>query len=224
MFNRNAGKDNPNNFLQFTFNSDAAYISAKHSYLVLGYYNYLLINYDNKEQRNTIASNGYAHFRVNLHRRRRLSYEIFTQLQADKARGMELRNLAGLGGRFAILRKEKTNLYIGSGIMHEYEKWLSPEIEAGILESNLVKLTNYISNKVVLNDHVATEAIVYYQTGYDDKIDSFRNRVSGDANLLVKLNNTLSFKTAFNCTFEDKPIVPVTKFVYAISNGVQLNF
>ena len=57
-----------------------------------------------------------------------------------------------------------------------------------------------------------------------DKIDALRNRVSGDANLVFKLNNTLSFRTGFNCTFEDKPIVPVTRFVYAITNGVQVNF
>jgi hypothetical protein len=224
MFNRNAGKNNPNNFLQLTFNSDVAYISAKHSYLLLNYYNYLLVNYDNKEQRNTVASNGYAHFRVNLQRRKRLSYELFAQAQADRARGLEVRGLAGAGLRFAILREERTNLFIGSGLMHEYEKWESPEEGEGILTSNLPKLTNYVSNKSVINSHVSTEAIVYYQTGYDAKIDAFRNRVSGDANLLFKLNNTLSFRTGFNCTFEDKPIVPVTRFVYAITNGIQFNF
>ncbi len=224
MFNRNAGKDNPNNFLQLTFNSDAAYISVKHSYLLLTYYNYLLINYDSKAERNTIASNGFAHLRVNLQRKQRLSYELFTQVQSDRARGLELRGLAGAGLRYAILRKEKTNLFIGSGLMHEYEKWQSPEEGEGILTSNLPKLTNYISNKSVLNSHITTEAIVYYQTGYDNKIEAFRNRVSGDAYLLFKLNNTLSFRTGFNCTFEDKPIVPVTRFVYAITNGIQVNF
>ncbi|WP_162426454.1 DUF481 domain-containing protein [Pontibacter pudoricolor] len=224
MFNRNAGKNNPNNFLQLTFNGDVAYISAKHSYLLLNYYNYLLVNYDNKEQRNTVASNGYAHLRVNLHRRRRLSYELFAQAQSDRARGLEVRGLAGAGLRFALLRRENTNLFIGSGLMHEYEKWESPEEGEGILTSNLPKLTNYISNKSLINSHVSTEAIVYYQTGYDGKIGAFRNRVSGDANLLFKLNNTLSFRTGFNCTFENKPIVPVTRFVYAITNGIQVNF
>jgi hypothetical protein len=224
MFNRNAGKNNPNNFLQLTFNSDVAYISAKHSYLLLNYYNYLLINYDNEEQRNTIASNGYAHFRVNLYRQRRLSYELFTQLQSDRARGLELRTLAGAGVRYAILRKPKTSLYFGTGVMHEYEKWQSPVETQGIIESSLPKMTNYISNKAVLNDLVTTEAIVYYQTGYDKSIDAFRNRISGDMNLVVKLNSTLSFRTGFNCTFEDKPLVPVTRFVYAITNGVQVNF
>ncbi|HEY4651508.1 MAG TPA: DUF481 domain-containing protein [Pontibacter sp.] len=224
MFNRNAGKNNPNNFLQLTFNGDLAYISTHHSYLLLNYYNYLLINYDNKEQRNTIASNGHTHLRVNLFRQRRLSYELFTQFQTDRARGLELRSLAGAGLRLALIRQGTTNLYLGSGLMQEYEKWQSPEEGEGITTSSIPKLTNYLSSKAVLNSYVSAEAIVYYQVGYDPDTNHFRNRVSGDTSLQVKLNNVLSFKTGFNCTFEDKPLVPVTRFVYALTNGVQLNF
>ncbi|WP_242928892.1 DUF481 domain-containing protein [Pontibacter vulgaris] len=224
MFNRNAGKNNPNNFLLLTFNGDLAYISAKHSYLLLNYLNYLLINYDSKTERNTVASNGYSHFRINLHRNRKLSYELFTQLQADKARGLELRTLAGGGLRLALLRKENTSLYFGTGLMHEHEEWQDPEQEGRLRVSDLPKSTNYFSAKVKLNDHVNTEGIVYYQTGYDGKIDDWRNRISNDLTLNVKLNKTLTFRTNFNCTFEDEPIVPVTKFVYAISNGIQVQF
>ncbi|MEJ8756653.1 DUF481 domain-containing protein [Pontibacter sp. H259] len=223
MFNRNAGKNNPNNFLQLTFNGDVAYISAKHSYLFLNYYNYLLINYDNEVQRNTVASNGFTHFRINLERKRKLSYELFTQLQTDKARGLDLRTLAGAGVRLALIRRESNNLYLGSGVMHEHETWQSPE-EDKTIKSDLPKLTNYLSSKTTLNSHVTIEGIVYYQTGYDKSITTFRNRISGDTNLLFKLNNTLAFKTGFNCTYEDEPIVPVTRFVYAITNGIQLNF
>jgi hypothetical protein len=224
MFNRNAGKNNPNNFLQLTFNGDLAYISGKHSYLLLNYYNYLLVNYDNKELRNTVASNGYAHFRVNLHRRRQLSYELFSQLQADKARGLEWRTLTGGGIRVALLRKGTSSLYFGTGLMYEYEEWQSPEEGVGIVSTDLPKSTNYLSGKVNLNSYVSTEGIIYYQTGYDDLIDGWRNRVSGETNLLVRLNKVLTFKAGFNCTFEDKPVVPVTRFVYAINNGIQVNF
>ncbi len=210
MFNRNAGKDNPNNFLQLTFNGDLAYISTKHSYLLLNYFNYLLVNYDSKAERNTVASNGYSHFRINLHRNRKLSYELFTQIQADKARGLELRTLAGGGVRLALLRKENANLYFGTGVMHEHEEWQDPEQDGRLRTSDLPKSTNYLSTRIKLNDHVNTEGIVYYQTGYDHTIDKWRNRVSNDITLNVKLNKTLTFRTNFNCVYEDEPIVPVT--------------
>lgn len=224
MFNRNAGKNNPNNYLQLTFNGDLAYVSAKHSYLLLNYYNYLLVNYDSKELRNTVASTGYSHFRVNLLRKKRLSYELFTQIQTDQARGLELRTLAGGGVRYRVLKAESSGLYFGTGIMHEHEEWENPELDGKLMVSDLFKSTNYISGKLKLNEHVSTEGIAYYQFGYDDNISRFRNRVSGDVTLQVKITDKFSFRTNFNCTYEDEPIVPVTNFVYALTNGVQVQF
>jgi Protein of unknown function, DUF481 len=224
MFNRNAGKDNPNNYLQLTFNGDLAYISEKHSYLLINYYNYLLVNYDSDELRNTVASTGYSHFRVNFMRKQRLSQELFTQVQADKARGLELRTLAGGGVRYRLIMSENSSVYIGTGFMHEHEEWKNPELDQKLIVSDLFKSTNYVSGKVRFNEQVGTEGIVYYQTGYDDNVHAFRNRVSGDVTLQVKLTNKFSFRTNFSCTYEDEPIVPVTKFVYAISNGIQVQF
>lgn len=224
MFNRNAGKSNPNNYLQLTFNGDLAYVSEQHSYMLLNYYNYLLVNYDSEEQRNTVASTGYSHFRVNFMRKNRLSYELFTQLQADKARGLDLRTLAGGGVRYRLLKEESSGIYLGAGLMHEHEEWQNPEADGQLMVSDLLKSTNYLSAKAKLNDHVSTEGIVYYQVGYADSIDKWRNRVSGDVSLIVKLGTRLSFRTNFNCTYEDEPIVPITNFVYAITNGIQLQF
>ena len=224
MFNRNAGKNNPNNYLQLTFNGDLAYISGKHSYLLLNYYNYLLVNYDSREQRNTVASTGYSHLRANFLRARKLSYELFAQAQADKARGLEFRSLLGGGVRLALLRGQDVTLYFGTGLMHEHEEWENPEQDQRLVVSDLLKATNYFSAKAKLSEHVSTDGIVYYQVGYDDKIDDFRNRVSGDVSLNFKVNSKFSFRTNFNCVFEDEPIVPVTRFVYAISNGITFNF
>ncbi|WP_175490935.1 DUF481 domain-containing protein [Pontibacter chinhatensis] len=224
MFNRNAGKDNPNNYLQLTFNGDVAYIAEKHSYLLLNYYNYLLVNYDSKELRNTVASTGYSHFRVNFMRKKRLSYEAFTQVQADKARGLELRTLAGGGVRYRLLSGDDGSVYFGTGLMHEHEEWENPDMEQQLIVSDLFKSTNYLSGKLKLNEQVSTEGIAYYQVGHDKTIDRFRNRISGDISLQVKLTNVFSFKTNFNCVYEDKPIVPVTRFVYSISNGIQVQF
>ncbi|GAB3531466.1 hypothetical protein GCM10027443_13720 [Pontibacter brevis] len=224
MFNRNAGKDNPNNYLQLTFDGNVAFISARHSYLLLNYYNYLLVNYDSRAQRNTVASTGYSHFRTNFLFRQPLSYELFVQVQADKARGLEFRSLAGGGIRYRLLRTKNSTIYIGTGVMHEHEEWENPGEETNIIISNLLRSTNYVSLKAKLNDNVSTEGIMYYQVGYADVIDKFRNRVSGDLTLVVKLTNRFNLRTNFNCTYEDEPIVPITNFVYSISNGVQVQF
>ncbi|MCJ8166322.1 DUF481 domain-containing protein [Pontibacter sp. E15-1] len=224
MFNRNAGKSNPNNYLQLTFDGNIAYVSARNSYLLLNYYNYLLVNYDSREQRNTVASTGYSHFRTNFLYKKPLSYETFVQLQADKARGLELRTLAGGGLRYRLFQTKKSAVYLGAGIMHEHEAWESQQEDAELIRSDLIKSTNYLSLKSTLTEQVSTNAIVYYQTGYDKGLASFRNRISGDVTLQVKLTSKFSLRTNFNCTYEDEPIIPITRFVYAISNGVQVQF
>ena len=224
MFNRNAGRNNPNNFLQLTFNGDLAYISKKHTYLFLNYYNYLLVNYDNRELRNTVASNGYSHFRVNLLSRRKVSYELFTQYQADMARGLDRRILTGGGVRWLLYRTENTSWFAGTGLMHEHESWKDPEQEGVTRISDLLKSSNYISLRSKLSDHVETNNIAYFQTGYDQQISRFRNRISGDLGLTVRLVGRVSMRTNFNFTYEDRPIVPVTRFIYAITNGLQVDF
>ncbi|MDO6391966.1 DUF481 domain-containing protein [Pontibacter sp. BT731] len=224
MFNRNAGRNNPNNFLQLTFNGDLAYISKQHTYLFLNYYNYLLVNYDSRELRNTVASNGYSHFRVNLMSRRKVSYELFTQYQGDMARGLERRILTGGGVRWLLYRTNNTSWFAGTGLMHEHERWKDPEQEGVTRVSDLLKSSNYISLRSKLSEHVETNNIAYYQTGYDPDISRFRNRISGDLGVTVKLIGRVSMRTNFNFTYEDRPIVPVTRFIYSITNGLQVDF
>ncbi|GAA4445125.1 hypothetical protein GCM10023188_47900 [Pontibacter saemangeumensis] len=48
--------------------------------------------------------------------------------------------------------------------------------------------------------------------------------MSGEVTLQVKLTSRFSLRTNFNYPFEDEPVVPNTRFVYAVSNGVQVQF
>ncbi|MFT2007762.1 DUF481 domain-containing protein [Pontibacter sp. 13R65] len=224
MYNRNAGRDNPNNFLQLTFTGDIGYFSRRHAYMLLNNYDYILVNFSSRETRNTVASNGFTHFRINLHRKQKLSYELFVQLQNDQARGLDLRTLSGAGVRIALLRNDAVQLYAGTGLMHEHETWKDPDRDGVFQTSDLLKSTNYTSIRAKLNDLVSTSAIVYYQTGYDKAISRLRNRLSGDVGFDVKIYGKLSLRTNFNFTFEDEPIVPVTKFIYSINNGFKYEF
>lgn len=224
MYNRNAGRNNPNNYLSLTGTADVAYISKRHGYMLFNSINYVLINYDNREQRNTVANNGFSHIRVNLFRRRKLSYELFTQYQYDDARGLNVRTLNGGGLRYTLLRSDDVSLYLGSGLMWEHEEWKDPEQEGVLRLSDLAKSTNYVSTRARISSGVDLNSIVYFQTGYDRSISTFRHRVSGDITIGAKLNKYLTLRTGFNCTYESIPIVPVTKFIYSMTNGVQMAF
>ena len=226
LFNQNAGRNQPNNYLQLTFNGDLVYHSGKHAYFLLNYVDYLLVNYTDQAQRNTVAHQGYSHLRVNLYQARRLSYELFVQAQVDKARGLEWRLLKGGYLRYRLLHRADNAIvvYAGAGLMQEHEEWENPELAQRLEVSNLVKGTSYVSAKYAVSQNIQANAIVYYQVGYSKKIAAFRNRVSGDISLAVKLNKVLAFKTSFNCTYEDRPVVPVTRLVYTLANGLVISF
>ncbi|MDQ4139084.1 MAG: DUF481 domain-containing protein [Bacteroidota bacterium] len=226
IYNQNAGKNRPNNYLQLTLNGDITYQSRLHTYFWVNYLNYLLVNYNDKEQRNTVAQQGYSHVRVNWFRARRLSYELFVQIQNDKARGLEWRTLGGGYLRYRLMPDEDKNInvFLGTGLMHEHEEWENPEQFDRLQVSNLLKSTSYVSAKMKVRENLEINAITYYQVGYSRLIDRFRNRISGDISIGVNVTKVLSLKTRFNCTYEDQPIVPVTKFVYTIANGIEVRF
>lgn len=218
LFNRDAGEDKPNNFIGLSANGDLAYFSDLHSYQTINYLNYTAA------QGKAVIRTGYSHFRINLMRKQKLSYELFTQYQYDLGRGLDNRWLGGGGLRYTIIQNDEANLTAGMGIMYEVEEWEHPNEEIGIITARLLKSTNYLSTRIEFNESVDFNTIVYYQTGYDNDISAFRHRISADANINVKLTNKLSLKTTFNCTYENRPIVPITKFIYAITNGIQVNF
>jgi Protein of unknown function, DUF481 len=226
LFNQNAGRNQPNNYLQLTFNGDIAYHTPLHTYLLLNFFDYLLVNFNVEGQRNTVAEQGYSHLRANFYQARRLSYELFAQGQVDKARGLEWRSLGGGYLRFRMMPQENKAIHVffGAGAMHEHEEWKNPEASQQLEISNLLKWTSYVSARFNIQKHIQANAITYYQVGYSKVIDAFRNRVSGDISLTVKLNKFLALKTGFNCTYEDRPVVPVTKFVYSLSNGIAFTF
>lgn len=226
LFNQNAGRNQPNNYLRLALNGDLVYHAPLHTYFFLNYLNYLLVNYTDETQRRTVAHQGYSHLRANFYQARRLSYEVFLQGQADKARGLEWRSLAGAYLRFRVKEEQDQDIhvFVGLGAMQEHEEWENPELEQKLEVANQVKAASYLSARYKINPNVQAKATTYYQTGYSRKIAAFRNRISGDISLAVKLNKVLAFKTSFNCTYEDRPLVPVTRFVYAVSNGILVSF
>jgi hypothetical protein len=205
-------------FVGLNANSDFGYISEHHSFMLLSDFNYAATSDD------PINSTGYGHFRINFLRDRDLSYEAFTQLQYDQGRGMEVRWLAGGGIRLHLLKKKDVGIYAGIGAMYENEVWETPGAEERTVTLRLWKSSNYLSSRIRFNEHVNLNLIAYYQTGYDFDREFFRHRVSSDLNLLVGITEVLSLTTSVFAGYENRPVVPITKFIYSVSNGIQLSF
>lgn len=113
--------------------------------------------------------------------------------------------------------------------MYEREVWEVPDYaltdQASDLRTiNIWKSTNYLTTQVSLNQYLSFNAITYFQTGYDPEREFFRHRISLDGNILVKISSRLTFRTTAGISYENRPVIPITKLVYSVTNGIQVSF
>lgn len=205
-------------FIGLNTNSDLGYISEHHSFLLLSLFNYTATSQE------AINSTGYGHFRVNFVRKEKLSYETFAQLQYDQGRGMQVRWLSGGSLRYNFFDGEEVTMHFGVGGMYEEEVWNLPEELEGQRSIGLWESTNYVSSRITFNEYVNLNIITYYQTGYDFDRDFFRHRINADMNFSVRVGSSIAVTTAIFGAYENRPVVPISKFVYSISNGVIISF
>ena len=225
IHNNSATTEEPVRFIGVGTGANVAYTSGHHRYLLINQLDYSAIT------GNAFISTGYSHFRANFLWRRPLSYELFAQAQYDIGRGLVSRYLSGGGIRYTFVKEKKVMSAVGIGAMYEQERWQVPVTEATpvpeggeqeIITTRFLKSSNYLSLRWEINKMVDLKTIVYYQTGYDNSIDAFRNRFSADASLNVKLGTHLVFFTSFNGAYDSRPVVPIVNFVYSLNNGLKV--
>lgn len=205
-------------FRGLTTSADLVYVGKEHAYIMINNINYI------KSTGGPLISNGYVHLRTNLLRKNKLSYEIFTQIQYDNGRNLSLRYLLGGGIRYRLIKREKSRLYYGLGLMQELEEWLPFEENASLIEKNITKVSTYLGGKVDLTETIELQVVMFYQSGYDLDSELYRNRVNGDVQLSIHVIGKLDFIVSFTAQYEDDPIIPVNNFVYALRNGLKWNF
>jgi len=218
LFNQPVGTEGKtDNFIGLTGNGNIGYVSERNTYLLLGSYNYVRLRDE------TQVETGTVHGRVTFRRKERLAYETYGQLQYDYNRGLELRSLVGAGIRYNLVRTEDVRLHLGTGLMYEYERWRNLQ-ENVYLNKHIPKLSNYVSIRLPLNPYLEFSTIHYYQFGYDQPGEVWRHRFSGDLSLTMKINTRFQLVTSFTHTFENSPVVPIPKYLYNLTNGLQVSF
>jgi len=211
--NRSAAQDNPVNLLGYNFSLNAIYAPNKHGYIFIGHRNFLRIN------ESPFINFGYLHARINFYRKNRLNFETFIQMSDDNFRGLNPRLIGGGALRYRIIDQEKSELIIGTGAFYEFERWLNP-INDELVEVQFLKSTTNIVFRHSFSESFHINGVFYYQLGYDSNIERLRNRYSSDLNFNSKITERLSFTTHFDFSYEDRPIVPITPFIFAVRLGV----
>lgn len=205
----------PINLLAINSNLDVAYFSKKNTLIGLNRYSYLNINSQ------SFNSTGYSHLRFIINSHNPIAYEIFGQGQYDQLRGLDHRILGGAGFRIRMLDNKKVHLFLGIATMFEQERWQNTE-EGMTITTDYLKSSNYLSTRVELQPYVHFNVIAYYQVGYDNAAQIARHRVSTDTHLEFKLSRVITFRFSLFTAFENAPVLPITKFIYSISNGLSV--
>lgn len=214
LYNRTAGENDPTKGLDLSLDLSSIYEPGKHTYIFIAELDYQRANGIG------LLDFGFAHFRVNWLKQRKLSYETFAQISYDHARGLDLRTLYGGDIRYRLLDNEKLEAYASTGLMFETEKWKHP-YSGQFIHSGILKSTNYINVRYHINDMLNLNNVTYYQAGLDEKL--WRNRVQNWLILNTKISKTLSLTNSLVLAYEDKPIVPITKFIYTLKTGIAVN-
>lgn len=212
--NRSSTAEKENIYVGVNNNVDLVYIAEKSATILISGLNYYKIG------DGPLIYNGTAHVREIFRRSSRLTPEVFGQVQFDESRNMALRWLLGGGYRWNILQK-KNSLYAGLGIFHEHERW-NGEGESTV--KDLWKMNSYLSGDVSLTPTTNVNAIVYLQSGHDGMIDAFRNRLSGQLEFKNALTERFKVKMTTSFLWDDKPIIPLNKFIYEVYFGVEYSF
>ena len=199
-------------FIKLSAKLNLAYIRPNTTCKLIGKLSLLSID------REDINSDGYAHLRLNFMHKKSVSLEVFTQIQYDLLRDIQLRYLFGTGVRFALLKKENALVALGIAIMPEYEQWFYEEQE---YLRFFWKNSNYISVYQDLNERVSYNFILYYQSNV---LDWERWRLSADLNLNVLLTKKLRLTFSVTAFYDNKPILPIPDNNYLIENGLSFDF
>lgn len=217
VYNRSAAEDAPVNLFGYKWDINSMYHPGKHSYILVSNFDYLKINDAD------FLNFGLIHARTVFNYEEKKNIEAFVQYSFDNFRGLAPRWIAGGTLRTKVVDSKRLTLILGLGALYENETWFHP-FDENFINVQFGKSSNYFSIRWTINEYVDFNTVTYYQVGYDRSIQAFRNRVNGNFNLNTKITDRFSFNNNFNFSFEDRPIVPITPFIFAFNTGISFDF
>ncbi|MEP7277976.1 MAG: hypothetical protein ABI813_04985 [Bacteroidota bacterium] len=171
---------------------------------------------------------GYVHIRWRHNYKALLHPETYLQYQWDDALGMVHRFLAGENLRYNCWRHGAWEMTVATGIMYEGEQWNYTAVDSSKIP---VPHTNQYSREIKSNNYIKWEGkisaasnisiIVFYQAAFND---FFTPRVSGVINFDTEISKHFVLGIKYNGLYDAGPVVPLFKFYYNYSTGLEYKF
>ncbi|MFM7053154.1 MAG: DUF481 domain-containing protein [Bacteroidota bacterium] len=173
-----------------------------------------------------IQNAGFMHIRFRDDNTRKLYPETFGQYQWNGVLGMEQRILGGVNLRWLAADKESNNMVVGIGLMYEHEKWNFngvPDIQnADTLPVQTVdnlRVNQYVKWSYRLGTNADFVLANFIQCVADD---FSKTRIASNVAINFRFFKWLGFSVNYDSVYDFKPVVPISKYYYALKG--QLNF
>lgn len=160
----------------------------------------------------TISSHGFVHWRASTPLSESKRFELFSQFESRPFSKLNRRELFGLGVRYAISLPGVFPFAVGIGIMTEHE-----DHQDG--EENTLRSTNYLSLSHSVGTGATVRATAYYQPSTADLNDY---RLITDAELAIKVSQTVYWKSSMVMRFDSNPEPNVRKRDMEVRQGIGL--
>lgn len=173
----------------------------------------------------TSVAKSFAHLRYNYQFLPWLNGELFTQVQQDRFQRLALRQVDGIGPRFALVRREGVHVYYGTSYMFEYERLLS-DVEGELAPFPAVEIlasrwNNYLSVVLAIGGTVDITSVLYFQPRFDVPQDF---RVLSESAASVTIVKHVAAKLTVKVRHDSLPPSGVKTTDFETTNSLSLSY
>ena len=153
-----------------------------------------------RQSGNKFKNNSFAHLRWTWMQWKFLGFEMFTQLQQDEFKSLQIRQLNGIGVRSELFHYKNFVMSLGTGAMTDYEMLKDRT------ESTLIRSTSYITMaKSVSKDKKNLILFtLYYQPLFTNQED-YRINLEANVRTILISSWNISLDNSINYMYDTKP-------------------
>ena len=159
------------------------------------------------------------HARYNYEFTERLALEVFAQVQHDRFRRIEVRDLYGIGARYGFYTDKDTDVFAGTTYMLEHETIEALPDGTGGEKNVWNRNSTYFGINSKLTTLVDGSSTTYIQPRFDRPKDF---RVLSEGALSVQITKILSAKVSGTFWYDSEPPIGVRPFDLEVKNSLSV--
>lgn len=174
-----------------------------------------------------ILNAGYVHLRYRHGYKNKLQPEPFSQYQFDNKRGLLHRFLLGMNLRYNFFRGDVFDFNAGLGLMYEDEKWNYAAVDSSKIPNNPIAIRKQqakINSYFRFDWKASANSTVAFNIFLQTRPDEFRPRIAPHVQWDIDAGKHFGFSISFSGIYDTRPVVPIAKFYYSLSNTLFVKF